>query len=382
VLGRALAVVVALAGIGFVALHWDNSYQWKPDSLFYEAQLLRVQGLPKDEALRKVFEGPLAAPRVAEELRDTPPARRTVASPDWVTYSSRFYERRWLVPALGAAVEPLLGDNALRAVSLAGYVLVGLLVYALLLLRFRAWIAAVVSLGVLALGPLRYWSLLPLTDSFGVALEAAALATAVLALRRPKPWLPVFAVTMLALSFTRDATIVVVAGLAWVALRERSRRTVLTLATGIAASLPAPLLFGAPTREIMAYTLNQFRPPAHATWGFIRSRYVDGEKGLVKDDLTYLVHHPYVGLFAVGGIIALYAIRNSDESTKLLRGAVAGAIILLLVAPNYTALRLELPFIPLAAYGVGLALDAIWRRAPRGPVPVPRRWLVRGGRGA
>jgi hypothetical protein len=371
-------VVVALAGIGFVALHWSDSYQWKPDSLFYEAQLLRVQGTPKDEALRKVFNGPLAAPRVAEELRDTPPARRTVASPSWVAYSSRFYERRWVVPALGAAVEPVLGDDALRAVSLAGYVLAGLLVYALLALRFRAWIAAVVALGVLALGPLRYWSLLPLTDSFGVALEAAALATAVLALRRPKPWLPVFALTMLTLSFTRDATLVVVAGLAWVALRERSRRAVITLATGVIASLPAPLLFGAPTREIMAYTLNQFRPPAHATWGFIRSRYVDGEKGLVKDDLTYLLHHPYVGLFAVGGIVALYAIRSQgDEAASLLRGAVVGAIALLLVAPNYTMLRLELPFVPLAAYGVALGLDAVRRRAPRGPVPVPGRRLAR-----
>lgn len=349
-------MVVALAGLAFVAPHWDDSYQWKPDSLFYEAQLLRVQGTPKDEALRKVFNGPLAAPRVAQELRDTPPERRTVASPGWVAYSSRFYDRRWVVPALGAAVEPALGYSALRAVSLAGYVLAGLLVYALLLLRFRAWIAAVVALGVLALGPLRYWSLLPLTDSFGVALEAAALATAVLALRRPKPWLPVFALTMLTLSFTRDATLVVVAGLAWVALRERSRRAAVTLATGLVASLPAPLLFGAPTREIIAYTLNQFRPPAHATWSFIRSRYANGEKGLVKDDFTYLVHHPYVGLFAVGGIVALYAIRNGDTATKLVRGAVVGAIALLLVAPNYTGLRLELPFIPLAAYGVALAL--------------------------
>ena len=375
-------MVVALAGIGFVALHWDDSYQWKPDSLFYEAQLLRVQGTPKQAALRRVFNGPLAAPRVAEELRDTPPERRTVASPTWVAYSSRFYERRWVVPALGAALEPVLGDDALRAVSLAGYVLAGLLIYALLALRFRAWIAAVVSLGVLALGPLRYWSLLPLTDSFGVALEAAALATAALALRRSKRWMAVFGLTMLALSFTRDATLVVVAGLAWVALRERTRRAVATLATGIAASLPAPLLFGAPTREIMAYTLNQFRPPAHATWGFVRSRYVDGEKGLVKDDFTYLAHHPYVGLFAVGGIVALYALRSrGDPGASLMRGAVVGAVALLLVAPNYTALRLELPFIPIAAYGVALGLDAIRRRAPGGPVPVPGGQLARRSRG-
>lgn len=376
--GRALAVVVALAGFAFCAVHWSHGYQWKPDSLFYEAQLLRVQGTPKNEALHRVFTGPLAAPRVSQELRDTPPARRTVASSAWVSYSERFYDRRWVVPALGAAVEPALGANALRSVSLAGYVLVGLFVYALLALRFRPWIAAAVSLGALALGPLRYWSLLPLTDSFGVALEAAALVTAVLALRRPRPWLAVFAAAMLALSFTRDATIIIVAGLAWIAVRSRTRTSLAVLGTGIAASLPAPLLFGAPAREILAYTLNQFQPPPNPSWGFIGSRYLDGEKGLVKDDLTYLVHHPYVGLYAIGGIVALYAIRRrGDVAGSLLRAGVVGAVVLLLLAPNFTALRLELPFIPIAAYGVALALEWLAleverRRAPGGPAPVPR----------
>ena len=357
--GRAPLVVVALAGIAFCAFHWSNAYQWKPDSLFYEAQLLRVQGTPKDEALQRVFGGPLAAARVSQELRDTPPARRTVSSTTWVRYSERFYDRRWFVPALGAAVEPVLGTNALRAVSLVGYVLAGLAVYALIGLRFSPWIAGAVSLGTLALGPLRYWSLLPLTDSFGVALEGAALASALLALRRPRPWLAVFAPAMLALSFTRDATVVVVAGLAWVAFRTRTRTSLAVLGTGVAASLPAPLLFGAPTREILAYTLNGFQPPPNPSWGFIRSHWLTGEKGLVKDDLTYLVQHPYVGLFAVGGLVALFAIRRrGDVAASFLRAAVAGAVVLLAVAPNYTALRLELPFIPLAAYGLALALDA------------------------
>jgi hypothetical protein len=191
----------------------------------------------------------------------------------------------------------------------------------------------------------------------------------------------VFAATMLALSFTRDATIVVVTGLIWVALRERTRAAVTTLVTAVVVSLPAPLIFGAPTREIIAYTLNQFHPPADASWSFIRSRYVAAEKGLVKDDLTYLLHHPYVGLFAVVGLVALFAIRNGDAATRMMRGGVVGAVVLLLLAPNYTALRLELPFVPLAAYGLGLLLQTVWSRAPRGPVPVPGRRLARRGRG-
>jgi hypothetical protein len=368
VLGRTLAVsLVALAGTIFVLQHWGDAYQWKPDSLFYEAQLLRVQGEPKQEALRRVFEGPLAAPRVAAE-RSVPPAERRVSNPAWVSYSERFYDRRWVVPALGAAVEPWLGFDALRAVSLLGYCLVGLTIFALLSLRFSWLTSGVVALLTLALGPLRYWTLLPMTDSFGVAMEAGALALALLALARPRRWLVPFALSMAALSFTRDATIVVVAGLVGAAALARTRARVAVLATGVAVSVPALLLFGAPARELIAYTLNDFRPPPNPSWGFIGARYWTGEKGLVHDDLLYLVHHPFVGVFAIGGLLSLFvpARTRDDPALPLMRAAVAGAVVLLALAPNYTALRLELPFIPLAAFGVALAAE---RLAP----PLARR---------
>jgi len=366
--------VVGAAAVLFVALHWSDAYQWKPDSLFYEAQLLRVQGAEKDAALLKVFHGPLARPRVQEELRTTPPARRTVASDRWVRYSERFYDRRWTVPVLAAAVEPALGADALRGISLLGYVLAGLAIQAFLGLRFRPWIGAVTALGCLALQPLRYWSLLPLTDSFGVALEAAALACAVCALRRSWPWLVVLAGVMLALSFTRDSTIVVVAGLAWVAVRLRSRRAMTTLGVAVAASLPAPLLFGAPALDLVAYTLNGFQPVQGSKWHLIARRYLSGEHGLVHGDLIYLAHHPYVGLFAAGGLVGLFALRaGGDVAGALARGGVAGAVVLLLAAPNYTALRLELPFVPLAAYGAALAVAAGWASRPAaGPARASR----------
>ena len=373
-LGRALAVgLVALAGTAFVAFHWGDSYQWKPDSLFYEAQLFRVQGTPKEQALRRVFNGPLAAYRVRLE-RTRPPDERRLASPHWVDYSYRFYERRWLVPAVAAAVEPWRGTDALRAVSLAGYCLAGLLVYALLALRFSRLTSALVAVGVLALPPLRYWSLLPMTDSFGVALEAGAMASALVALRRPRWGVPLLGASMLALSFTRDSTLIVLTGLAWILIRRRTRAAVAALAIALAAALPAPILFGAPARHLLAYTLNDFRPPAHPSWGFVLSHYMTGAKGLVRDDVRYLLDHPYVALFAVGGLLTLFAFRSrprDDVATSFVRGAVLGAAVLVALAPNYTGMRLELPFVPIAAFGVALGLEWALVRA---------RVLARGAR--
>ena len=74
-------------------------------------------------------------------------SKRRVTSPEWVSYSSQFYRRRWVVPAAAAGLAPLVGDRALPSVSLAAYALSGLLVFLLLRLRFDRR----VSFGVVAL---------------------------------------------------------------------------------------------------------------------------------------------------------------------------------------------------------------------------------------
>jgi hypothetical protein len=53
----------------------------------------------------------------------------------------------------------------------------------------------------------------------------------------------VWALTMLALSFTRDSTVVVLAAVGWVVLAMRTRRSGLVLGTGVAVSVPAFALF-------------------------------------------------------------------------------------------------------------------------------------------
>src|SRR3954452_9498777 len=63
--------------------------QWKPDALFYQAQVEEVRGLAHPVALTKVFSGPLATPRRASEA-GAPAAERRVTSQRWISYSSRF----------------------------------------------------------------------------------------------------------------------------------------------------------------------------------------------------------------------------------------------------------------------------------------------------
>jgi hypothetical protein len=357
----ALAALLVLAG-GIAGSLWDSDVQWKPDSLFYRSQVLRLQGVPKQEALRRVFEGPLAAPRRRAEA-SLPPADRKVTSPSWVDYSSRFYERRWVVPLVAAAFDPVLGPRGLLATSLLGYVLVAAFLYLLLRLWFPVRPALAVSAACLLLQPVRYWSGLPLTDSWGLATECLALATGALVLTRGPRWLPIWGAAVLLLSFTRDAAAIAVAGAIAVWALRRTRLNALLVATGVAASLPAPLLFGAPVREAIAYTLNDFRPVVDPSWGFVADRYLEGAHSLVKNNLEWLFDHPVEAVLLAGGFLALALLRSTPEGTRpYVLGAAAAAAVYVLLVPNYTGFRLELVLVPFAALGLGAAASVLERR--------------------
>ena len=359
----AAAGLLALSG-GVAAASWTSHVQWKPDSLFYRAQVLRMQGVPKDEALRRVFEGPLAAPRRLSEATLSP-AERKVSSPTWVRYSSRFYERRWLVPLVAAALDPAVGAQGLLAASLIGYMLVALCLYVLLRLWFGIRASLLAAAACLLLYPLRYWSGLPLTDSFGLAVECLALAAGVLVLKRGLDWLALWVVSVLALSFTRDASAVAVAGAVAAWAMTRSRTAMLLALSGIAAALPAPLAFGAPLRESMAYTLNGFYPPADSSWSFVVHHYLHGLRSLVRNDLDWLGNHPVAALVLVGGFACLPLLRGrGDGACAFVWAAAAAALVYDALVPNYTAFRLELVFIPFAALGLGAAASQLrWPRA-------------------
>ena len=358
----ALAALVVLAS-GVAVHEWRSPVQWKPDSLFYRSQVLRLQGVGKETALRRVFEGPLAQPRREREA-SLPRAARKVSNPEWVRYSSRFYERRWVVPLVAEAFDPAVGAKGLLAASLLGYVLLAPFLYVLVRLFFGVWTSLCATGACLLLQPLRYWAGLPLTDSFGVAFEALALAAGVLVLVRGPRWLAPWAFAVLGLSFTRDASVIAVAG-GLVALVVRPSRTSGLLAmTGVAASLPAPLAFGAPVREAMAYTLNGFTPPPQASWSFVAHHYLSGAHSLVKNNLDWLGDHPVDSVVLVGGFLAILLLRHRTPGVlPFVYGAAAAAVGLDLLQPNYTAFRLELVFVPFAALGLGGAATLVTARA-------------------
>ena len=349
----ALVALAALAG----AL-WTSPVQWKPDSLFYQAHVYELKGDSHAVAYRKVFAGPLSVPRRQGDA-GLPVAQRRVGNPVWVRYSERFYERRWFVPAIAALLSPLYATDSLRVTSLLFYALLGPVLYALVRLRATPAVSFCVAAGSLLLAPVLFNAGFPNLDVTGATLEAAAAAGAVLVLERGLGWLALWFAALAALSLTRDSTVVLGLGAAWVALRERTRASLLLVATGAAAALPAPLVLGAPLREAMAYTFDNFHIPVDASWGFVGSHYWRNLRSMVRHNLTYLEQHPFTTLYLVGGYLALFLVRSrGDRFVRFFRAAAVASILLDAIQPNYTAFRLELTFVPVAAAGLAVGLTA------------------------
>lgn len=353
----ALVTLAALA----IAL-WTAPPQWKPDSLFYQAHVYQVEGDSHAVAYRKVFAGPLSLPR-REGDASLPLAQRHVGNPAWVRFSEQFYERRWFVPALAAPLAPIWGVDSLRVASLVAYLLLGPGLYALLRLRVGRASSLAIAAGSLLLAPVLFNAGQPLTDLWGVTLEALAATAALLAVERSPTWLMLWVVTLGALSLTRDATVVLVLAAAWLALRERTRATLLLALSGAVAALPAPLFLGSPLRTEMAYTFSGFHQPADSSWGWVLAHYWPNLRSLVRNNLTYLQGHPFTVLFLVGGYLALFLIRaRGDRFVRYFRVAAVASIVLDALLPNATSFRLELTFVPIAAAGLALAAREAARR--------------------
>ena len=367
-----VAAFLAAAALFAVRDALSDPVSWTPDGLFYQARSLELRGVGEDAALERTFQGPPGA-----ELRARDPERS--GDPDWVRYNAQFYERRVALPAAAAALEPVSGDRALLNLSVAGYVAAVLAIFALLLLRFSLPVAAAVTLATVFLPALTDHSSYPLTDSWGLALETAALASGILALQRGPRWLVPWVAAIIVLSMTRDSIWIPIAAAAWLTLTLRSRIAWQLLGSGIAAAVPVTLLFSMPIRDLMAMMLNDIQPVADPTWGFVAERYpgafvdlLQADGGFVRDGAWYSATYLIAGLF----LLFLLG-RDGAPTTFLKAGAVAGALSILVI-PVFSAFRLELVCVPMAAFGLGLAVERVAERAAalswvRMPVPMPGR---------
>jgi hypothetical protein len=364
----AIAGVVALCGL-LLALPFALSSQNKwpdPDSFFYEVQTLEVRGESHARATQEVF--------TSKYAQDPPTGDRKVAQitePEWVAYSARFYRRRWTVPVMAAALRPVFGWSSLRIASLLGWALLGPLLFLLLRRRFAVAPSLAATALSMVLPPLLVWAPEPLADSWNLTILVAALLLALKA-REDLRWLPAWIAAVLIGSFTKDPVLVLVAATGWLALRERSRRMAIVMATGVLGSLPAPLLFSAPLRQNLAYVLGGFQIPGNTSWGWILPRYPKVMLEVLKEDLTYPLHAqaPYSTISfilapaVILGLVLLFK-RSRDPLVTLMQGGALGALATVLVAANFTGLRLELVFVPAVATGFALLGEDIGQRIGR-----------------
>lgn len=351
-----LLVALFLVAASLVAVRGELSgpTTWTPDGLFYEARSLELRGTDRDRSLARTFGGPIGA-----ELRQRDPTRS--GTPSWSAYHAQFYERRIAVPAAAAAIEPLSGDRALLDVSLAGYVAAVLALFFLLLLRFPLPIAGGVALLTAFLPALTEHSSFPQTDSWGLALEIAALACAALAIDRGRRWMIPWIVLIALLSFTRDNMWIPIFAMAYLTFRLRSKVGRELVISGILASLPVLMLFSAPTRELLATMLNDAQPNPDGSWGFIIREYpgaivdlLQADGGFVRDGAWYSAGYLMVG------VACLFLLKESSASLTSVRLLRTGAVIALgyvLVVPVFSAFRLDLALVPMAAFGLGLAAE-------------------------
>jgi hypothetical protein len=414
--GRWLPVaVVAAVGCAYAWQVWQRPVVWSSDAGLYQAQSLELRGVDARLARRQVFQGAGGHERLV-----------VGHSERWVEYDARFARRRWLVPALAAAVEPVLGLRSLLAVSLLGYVLAGLAVYALVRLRARRWVSAAVAVGCLLFEPVRIWASFPLTDSFGIATLAFSLWALARARAGGLGFAALWVGSVAAAALARDTTVIIVCAACWLAVTERTRCSALLASAAIAVAAVPMLLFRAPLREQLAFVFTQNTIPVSDSWAFIRSAYWPNMQLMLSHDLldlftrrsgavvllllvvlalrpvtpslarlrrAVLVAGPLCGaavlvdqafdhgrLIAIGlppgtllfcAPLLLLLPGGRDPFLPVMRAGMLATFAYLALLPNYTAFRLELVLLPFAAFGIGHAVartrGGSGRKTPKSP---------------
>ena len=217
------------------------------------------------------------------------------------------------------------------------------------------------------LPPLVDHSSYPLTDSWGLALEIVAFAAALLALERGRRWLPLWIGAIALLSFVRDSTWIPVLAAGWCALRFRTRMPVTLFVTGVAAALPALLVFPTPARDLLALLVNNSQVPSDTSWAFVASHYPRARLRARSRERRLppprrVVHRALPRRRRRRAGAARPEAALDEAWPSLLTAGVFVAFGYVLAAPVFSAFRLELVFVPMAAYGLALATERVAAR--------------------
>ncbi len=133
------------------------------------------------------------------------------------------------------------------------------------------------------------------------------------------------------------------------------------------AALPVMLVFSMPMRELLAMMLNDAQPDPGASWLSIAERYPAAIVDLLQADGGFVRDGALLSAaFLLAGLALLFVLgrgARASGATRLLQaGAVAGALYVLAV-PIFSAFRLELVLVPMAAFGLALGLEWAAARA-------------------
>jgi hypothetical protein len=349
--GHVLAVSMLVAlGVHLSSPTLRAQVLWTPDGLRYQAMLLEVRGASERDAIREAFTGPTASRLVAAET-----SKRRLRDLDLVQSTQRFYKRRRLLPTVGAAIYPVLGERSLQALSVLAYIAIGPVLYLLLRRRASWWAAVGVAGLVVFVSPVRLWSFFPLADSAGLLfmLVAGIAATSVLEDRRYWPLL--WCAALAALSFTRETYVACLVAAAILSFGgwKRSGRL---LAIGIASVAPALLLFEVPTRYYMDCTFNLSECSESNGWTHVLSGYPGSLWRMLVNDA---VEHTWMTAWVLVGAFLLFRRSDRDDAYfAFWRAAFVGGLAMLALLPNPTDFRLEFVLLPSVAVGTAAYLSS------------------------
>jgi hypothetical protein len=116
-------------------------------------------------------------------------------------------------------------------------------------------------------------------------------------------------------------------------------------------------------RELMAQMVNGAMPAPDMSWTTIAGKYpaaiidmLQADGGFVRDGALYSA------LFLLAGLVLLFVLaRGSDTATLMKAGAIAAAAYVIAI-PVFSAFRIELVLVPMAAYGLALGAERLAAR--------------------